>query len=155
MRATFSRRPGPSRASAATSTDSYSAGRFRRTRRSSLPTIRARGFRPELRDRAPFPRPCSGSGIFSTAIYDPATTRQVSGAYVRDRFPNDTIPADRFDPAVRAVLDRYPLPNVFVNGQEATANNYVRHRERDHQSGSIRPAPRSQPEPESADLWPI
>ena len=25
-----------------------------------------------------------------------------------------------------AVLDRYPAPNVFVNGQEATANNYVR-----------------------------
>ena len=65
-------------------------------------------------------------GIFSTAIYDPATTRQVAGSYVRDRFPNDTIPADRFDSAVRAVLDRYPLPNVFVNGQEATANNYVR-----------------------------
>jgi hypothetical protein len=65
-------------------------------------------------------------GIFSTAIYDPATTRQVNGAYVRDQFLNDTIPAERWDPAVKAVLDRYPLPNVFVNGQEATANNYVR-----------------------------
>jgi Carboxypeptidase regulatory-like domain len=65
-------------------------------------------------------------GIFSTPIYDPATTRQVAGAFVRDRFQNDTIPLDRFDPALKAVLDRYPLPNVFVNGQEATANNYVR-----------------------------
>jgi len=66
------------------------------------------------------------SGIFSTPIFDPATTRQTSTGYARDRFPNDTIPSDRFDPAVRAILDRYPLPNVFVNGQEATANNYIR-----------------------------
>jgi Carboxypeptidase regulatory-like domain/TonB dependent receptor len=65
-------------------------------------------------------------GIFSTPIYDPATTQQVNGAYVRDQFSNNTIPADRWDPAVKAVLDRYPLPNVFVNGQEAAANNYVR-----------------------------
>jgi len=66
-------------------------------------------------------------GIFSTAIYDPGTTRQTNAGYVRDRFLNDTIPADRFDPSVRAVLDRYPLPNVFLaNGQEATSNNYTR-----------------------------
>jgi hypothetical protein len=66
-------------------------------------------------------------GIFSTPIYDPATTRQTGAGYIRDRFLNDTIPMDRFDPAVRAVLDRYPLPNVFLpNGQEATANNYTR-----------------------------
>ena len=30
------------------------------------------------------------------------------------------------DAAAKAVVDRYPFPNVFVNGQEATANNYVR-----------------------------
>jgi Carboxypeptidase regulatory-like domain len=66
-------------------------------------------------------------GIFSTAIFDPATTRQVSGAYVRDQFLNNTISADRWDPAVKAVLDRYPLPNVFTaTGQEAAANNYIR-----------------------------
>src|SRR5262249_46460633 len=65
-------------------------------------------------------------GIFSTAIYDPATTRQTSTGLVRDRFLNDTIPLERLDLAVRTVLNRYPAPNVFVNGQEATANNYVR-----------------------------
>jgi hypothetical protein len=66
-------------------------------------------------------------GIFAGAIYDPATTRQTGNGYVRDRFLNDTIPQDRFDPAVRAVFDRYPLPNVFqANGQEATSNNYTR-----------------------------
>jgi len=65
-------------------------------------------------------------GIFSNAIYDPATTRQVNGAYVRDQFLNNTVPADRWDAATKAVLERYPLPNVFISGQEATANNYVR-----------------------------
>src|SRR5262249_34519942 len=65
-------------------------------------------------------------GIFGAPIYDPATTRQTGSSYVRDRFPGDTIPADRVDPAARAALGRYPSPNVFVNGQEAAANNYVR-----------------------------
>src|SRR5215510_12702568 len=65
-------------------------------------------------------------GIFSTPIYDPSTTRQTASGLVRDRFLNDTIPLDRFDPAARAVLNRYPLANVFVNGREAIANNYVR-----------------------------
>ena len=65
-------------------------------------------------------------GIFSNAIYDPATTRLSNGVYVRDPFLNNTIPADRWDAATKAVVDRYPLPNVFINGQEATANNYVR-----------------------------
>ena len=36
------------------------------------------------------------------------------------------IPADRIDAAARAVLDRYPAPNVFSGGNEATANNYRR-----------------------------
>jgi hypothetical protein len=65
-------------------------------------------------------------GIFNTPVYDPSTTRQTSAGFVRDRFASDTIPADRFDRSARAVLDRYPLPNVFVNGQETVANNYVR-----------------------------
>jgi hypothetical protein len=65
-------------------------------------------------------------GIFSASIYDPATTRQTGSGFLRDRFANDTIPSNRFDPAARALLDRYPLPNVFVNGREAAANNFVR-----------------------------
>ena len=52
-------------------------------------------------------------GIFSTPIYDPTTTRQTGSGLVRDRFANDTIPLNRFDSAVRNVVDRYPAPNVF------------------------------------------
>jgi hypothetical protein len=65
-------------------------------------------------------------GAFSRPVYDPATTQQTSSGYSRDRFENDVIPVDRIDPAARAVVDRYPYPNVFVNGQEATVNNYLR-----------------------------
>jgi Carboxypeptidase regulatory-like domain len=64
-------------------------------------------------------------GIFGTPVYDPTTTRQTGSGFVRDRFANDTIPLNRFDSAFRNVVDRYPTPNVFINGQEATANNYV------------------------------
>ncbi len=66
-------------------------------------------------------------GAFATAIFDPATTRRVDGAFARDAFAGNTIPASRFDRAALAVVDRYPAPNVFTaSGAEATANNYRR-----------------------------
>ncbi|MEW5978752.1 MAG: TonB-dependent receptor [Acidobacteriota bacterium] len=65
-------------------------------------------------------------GVFSTPIYDPASTKQVGGIFQRDPFVGNTIPADRFDPAARTALERYPSPNVFSGSQEATANNYRR-----------------------------
>lgn len=65
-------------------------------------------------------------GVFSQPIFDPLTTRQTSTGYVRDPFPGNVIPMDRIDPAARAVLDRYPAPNVFSGTNEATANNYRR-----------------------------
>ncbi len=65
-------------------------------------------------------------GIFTQPIYDPRTTRLVSGSYLRDAFPNNTIPTTAFDRAALAVLDRYPAPNVLNGTAEATANNYRR-----------------------------
>ncbi len=65
-------------------------------------------------------------GVFSLPVYDPATTRQTASGYLRDRFPGDRIPQNRFDSAARAVMDRYPYPNLFAGGEEAVANNYVR-----------------------------
>lgn len=50
-------------------------------------------------------------GIFTQAITDPAT---------RIQFPNNTIPASRFDAVGSQVLSHYPLPNI------AGASNYVR-----------------------------
>jgi hypothetical protein len=59
------------------------------------------------------PTAAQRQGIFSQAIYDPATSP-------RTQFPGNTIPASRFDSVGLAVLDHYPLPNV------AGANNFVR-----------------------------
>ena len=59
-------------------------------------------------------------GIFTVPIYDPARTRRT------DPFPNNTIPASQFDSTAVALLNRYPSPNVFINGREAAANNYRR-----------------------------
>jgi hypothetical protein len=52
-------------------------------------------------------------GIFTQPIYDPASSP-------RTQFPNNTIPAARFDPIASQLLQHYPLPNV------AGANNFVR-----------------------------
>ena len=53
-------------------------------------------------------------GIFTSTIYDPATTPRVP-------FANNTIPVTRFDPIAKQVLALYPTPNL-----PGTANNFVR-----------------------------
>jgi hypothetical protein len=58
------------------------------------------------------------SGV--NAIFDPTTQRTAGGVVTRDRFPNDTIPRDRWDPVGANVLSLYPLPQT-----NAVANNIV------------------------------
>lgn len=69
------------------------------------------------------PTPARLSGVFTDSdarpIYDPATTRNVAGRWVRDLFPNATVPSSRFDPIVKQVLGWYPTPN-----QPGNVNNY-------------------------------
>ena len=65
------------------------------TRQSVVPTLAQRG------------------GVFTTAIYDPATASRLP-------FPNNTIPLSRFDPIAAQVLQHYPLPNA------PGANNFTR-----------------------------
>src|SRR6266403_1974346 len=54
------------------------------------------------------------SGDFSAEnkIYDPLTTRTVAGAAqpVRDQFPGNVIPANRFDPVMAKMINAYPAP---------------------------------------------
>jgi hypothetical protein len=56
-------------------------------------------------------------GLFNFAgantIYDPATTRNVNGVWMRDAFAGNIIPQNRIDPVARKVLDFDPwqLPN--------------------------------------------
>ncbi|MEJ7608890.1 MAG: hypothetical protein WKF37_22110, partial [Bryobacteraceae bacterium] len=53
-------------------------------------------------------------GVTANGIFDPLTTRanpNGSGT-IRDRFPNDIIPANRFDPIGRQLVNLYPLPQL-------------------------------------------
>jgi hypothetical protein len=52
-------------------------------------------------------------GIFTQPVFDPASSS-------RTQFPNNTVPANRFDPIAAQLLQHYPTPNV------SGANNYVR-----------------------------
>ena len=53
------------------------------------------------------------SGVFTSAIYDPATSP-------RAPFSNNTIPSSRFDPLALQILQHYPAPDA------SGANNYTR-----------------------------
>ena len=44
-------------------------------------------------------------------IHDPFSTRSEAGRYVRDAFPGNRIPASRFDPISRNVINRFPAAN--------------------------------------------
>jgi hypothetical protein len=59
-------------------------------------------------------------GITTNGIFDPLTTTQVGSTYTRQRFPNDIVPASRFDPIAAKLVALYPLPQT-----SALANNYV------------------------------
>jgi hypothetical protein len=72
------------------------------------------------------PTTAQRQGMFTTPVYDPNTTVLSNGSYTRLPFANNTIPDGMIDVATRAVVNRYPLPNVFTNGREATSNNYRR-----------------------------
>lgn len=54
-------------------------------------------------------------------IFDPATTRTVNGAIVRDQFPGNVIPSSRITGFARQALSYYPLP-TSGNG---TGNNFA------------------------------
>ena len=52
-------------------------------------------------------------------IYDPLTLDENN---VRSQFPNNMIPADRFDPVATALFGNYPAPNI--SGREHLRNNH-------------------------------
>jgi hypothetical protein len=55
------------------------------------------------------------SGDFSVGarpLYDWKTTRPLGSGYTRDPFPGNLIPAGRFDPVAKNVIDLYPDPNL-------------------------------------------
>ena len=61
-------------------------------------------------------------GIVANGIYDPLTTapNPAGGAAIRQRFPDDTIPANRFDSIGAGLVNMWPLPQ-----RPGLANNWV------------------------------
>jgi len=62
-------------------------------------------------------------------IYDPLSIRQLSdGTWIRDPFPGNTIPANRFSAVTKKILNpAYALPDpTFPRGVETLRNNTVR-----------------------------
>jgi len=57
-------------------------------------------------------------------IYDPVTTRSVSGGFVRTAFPGNIIPDNRFNSVARNILRYWPLPNRPGDANTGF-NNYV------------------------------
>ena len=57
-------------------------------------------------------------------IYDPVSTRQVSGQYIRDAFPGNVIPSSRMDPVARKMITYYPAANTLGNAI-THVNNFV------------------------------
>ncbi len=47
-------------------------------------------------------------GVAANQIFDPASTRQVNGSWLRDPFPGNQVPQTRFDPVARNVLGFNP-----------------------------------------------
>jgi hypothetical protein len=115
------------------------------------------------------------AGIFSTPIYDPASTvANVGGTgYLRTPFPGNTIPASRWDPVAANLMQLYPLPNLtgatnFLSDQAeriASEQGNIRgdHRfsEKDtafvryskSEVSSVLPAPLPPPSSLASDVW--
>jgi hypothetical protein len=53
----------------------------------------------------------AGRPVVFGAIYDPRSTRQVGGQYVRDVFPNNIIPQTAFSKVSKNILEMAPIPD--------------------------------------------
>ncbi|MDX1983086.1 MAG: TonB-dependent receptor [Bryobacteraceae bacterium] len=66
----------------------------------------------------------NGAGAAIT-IYDPLTVaRNDAGAFVRQAFPGNRVPRERFDPIAANMLQFWPAPNAVPTNQFTNANNY-------------------------------
>jgi len=53
-----------------------------------------------------------GRPVYQGQIFDPLTTRTVNGQLVRDPFPGNIIPSNRFDASASKILGLFPHPNT-------------------------------------------
>ena len=82
---------------------------------SSVPTIAQRN--------GDFSQTFNSAGQLMT-IYDPKTGALVNGQWVRQPFPGNIIPANRFDPTGAKILGLYPEPNLATTGPVNWQSNF-------------------------------
>ena len=71
----------------------------------------------------------AGPNLIYGEVFDPLTTRVVSGANVRTPFPNNTVPLTRFDSVALAIQNMLPMPNapgIINNYNIPSYTNFVR-----------------------------
>jgi hypothetical protein len=64
----------------------------------------------------------AGRAVLENTIFDPSTSRTLNGVLVRDPFPGNRIPVDRFDPVSARIQGYFPLPTrpgLFQNWQQS------------------------------------
>jgi hypothetical protein len=72
---------------------------------------------PTLEQRAgDFSRTVQANGQ-PILVFDPRTTQQTGSTFTRDPFPGNRLPASRFDPVGRKLVDFIPVPNQPGNAQ--------------------------------------
>ncbi|MBA3973679.1 MAG: hypothetical protein C0504_05595, partial [Candidatus Solibacter sp.] len=57
----------------------------------------------------------AGRAVRFGAIYDPTTSRQIGSAWVRDVFPGNIVPRDRFSPVSRKILELAPIDDPMFD----------------------------------------
>jgi carboxypeptidase family protein len=78
----------------------------------------------ELQRQGDFSQTFTAAGAL-IVIYDPATTRQLpNGSFVRDPFPGNVIPQDRWHAISKALLPHIPKPNATPSNL-AGSDNFV------------------------------
>lgn len=89
--------------------------------RNSNPTPFVGTVPTDLQRRGDFSQTFQANGS-PILIYDPLTTKLVTGQYVRDPFAGNVIPANRINPVAAALMSYFPKPNLA--GNIAGFNNY-------------------------------
>ena len=82
---------------------------------SSVPTIAQRG--------GDFSQTFNAQGQLNP-VYDPATGRASGANWVRDAFPGNKIPANRFDAVGQKIVNLYPEPNITTAESVPWQNNF-------------------------------
>ncbi|PYT24610.1 MAG: TonB-dependent receptor [Acidobacteria bacterium] len=65
-----------------------------------------------------------GRPILQGQIYDPTSTRTVNGQLVRDPFPGNIIPSNKFDPAAAKMMSLFPATNQPIRTGKYPQNDY-------------------------------